>query len=745
MNERINECREKLEAFEKEKSAADEFLFSAVTHEYAEIKDWMAHAQRKRFENIRERQQRKFARLLDKKIDEDRKNNGPIVNVDTEEAESIKSKWVVNLSDKNLTVDEENVLKHGLNFAVTPKEIPVDDFIIGIESACRAVGPHSKESETLRAHCVRVLKNAPPPKPNLKKSERIALEELAKDKNITIVPADKGRAVVVMNTVDYKNKAKQLLSDENTYQRLNKDPTSKFSNKLINQLKELKKEGGLDDREYRRVYPTSALIPRFYGLPKVHKQGAPLRPIVASRGSITYELAKLLAQILSPLVGKNGYALKNSAEMVEELGNLTLGSEDVLVSFDVTALFTKVPVDKSLDIIHDRLEKDASLASRTKLTPLQVRDLLQTCLKTTYFVYDGIIYTQVEGAAMGSPVSPIVANLFMEWFEEVALQSFPYDITVWKRYVDDTFVALCRSLIEKLTEHINSIDSSIKFTREEEADQSLPMLDTLTHRDNEGCLSFSVYRKPTHTDQYLQFGSNQPLQHKLGVVKTLIHRCHTICSTEEAKIKELEHLQKVLAVSGYPKSAWKTATAANPPRLPHRLHTADRTFKGSVSLPYVGPVSEAVARYIRKAGVQVHLRPTNTIRAKLVHPKDKVDRLDQAGVVYKIQCNDCPDVYVGETERRLNARYKEHHRSSSPVGLHMEQRRHSMDESSVSVLHREVDWFRRGVAEAVQIQREAPTLNRGRERHILPAIYQELLPQRAPRAGSLDPHVSAQE
>ena len=160
---------------------------------------------------------------------------------------------------------------------------------------------------------------------------------------------------MVMNTVDYKNKAKQLLSDENTYQRLNKDPTSKFSNKLINQLKELKKEGVWDDREYRRVYPTSAMIPRFYGLPKVRKQGAPLRPNVASRGSITYELAKLLAQIVSPLVGKNGYALKNSAEMVEELSNITLGSEDVLVSFDVTALFTKVPVDKRLDIILDRL------------------------------------------------------------------------------------------------------------------------------------------------------------------------------------------------------------------------------------------------------------------------------------------------------------------------------------------------------------------------------------------------------
>ena len=68
-----------------------------------------------------------------------------------------------------------------------------------------------------------------------------------------------------------------------------------------------------------------------------------------------------------------------------------------------------------------------------------------------------------------------------------------------------------------------------------------------------------------------------------------------------------------------------------------------------------------------------------------------------------------------------------------------------MDEASVSVLHREADWFRRGVAEAVQIQREAPALNRGRERHILPAIYQELLPRHAPRAGSLDPHACVQE
>ena len=95
---------------------------------------------------------------------------------------------------------------------------------------------------------------------------------------------------------------------------------------------------------------------------------------------------------------------------------------------------------------------------------MQIRDLLEICLKTTYFLYDGQIYSQVEGAAMGSPVSPIVANLFMEFFEERAINSFMYEVKIWRRYVDDTMVILCDSLLEDFTEHINSIHPSIHFT-----------------------------------------------------------------------------------------------------------------------------------------------------------------------------------------------------------------------------------------------------------------------------------------
>lgn len=108
-----------------------------------------------------------------------------------------------------------------------------------------------------------------------------------------------------------------------------------------------------------------------------------------------------------------------SADMVQQLKNCQLDEGDVLVCFDVTALFTQVPVDKSLEIIHQKLQQDITLNSKTNLTAEQVRDLLSICLKTTYFLFDGVIYTQVEGAAMGSPVSPIVANLFMEWVEKM--------------------------------------------------------------------------------------------------------------------------------------------------------------------------------------------------------------------------------------------------------------------------------------------------------------------------------------
>ncbi len=175
---------------------------------------------------------------------------------------------------------------------------------------------------------------------------------------------------------------------------------------------------------------------------------------------------------------------------------------------------------------------------------------------------------------------------FMQWFEDTALDTFPYEISLWKRYVDDTVVVLMDALLEDFTNHINSIHPAIKFTWEEETEKSLAVLDAKITRDNLGKLSFSVYRKPTHMDQYLQYSSNQPLQHKLGVIRTLVHCSNTICSNEVAQDYEIKHVKKVLRVSRYSKKAWKVATTPNA-RSEHPSPDVSRDTKGSVTIPYM--------------------------------------------------------------------------------------------------------------------------------------------------------------
>ena len=153
--------------------------------------------------------------------------------------------------------------------------------------------------------------------------------------------------------------------------------------------------------------------------------------------------------------------------------------------------------------------------------------------------------------------------------------------------------------------------------------------------------------------------------------------------------------------------------------------------RGHVTIPYVRGVTEAVSRKIRQTGVSVHSKPCNTIRSKLVAPKDKTDKLDQSGVIYKIDCGDCDKgVYIGETERSLKKRITEHKRESSPVATHMATNNHRFSPNNITVLDRENRWFQRGVKEAIYIAASKPTLNRDRGRHVLPAAYSSLVQSR---------------
>uniref|UniRef100_H3AYF1 Uncharacterized protein n=1 Tax=Latimeria chalumnae TaxID=7897 RepID=H3AYF1_LATCH len=128
------------------------------------------------------------------------------------------------------------------------------------------------------------------------------LKRLCKDPDIVILKADKGGATVAMNKLDYVAKTMELLGDTSTYRILQKDPTKSIINKAVIKILDFKRQDKFCVGEYGRVYPRVLVPPRFYSLPKVHKEGNPLRPIVSNIGSPSYALAKYLCDIISPLV-----------------------------------------------------------------------------------------------------------------------------------------------------------------------------------------------------------------------------------------------------------------------------------------------------------------------------------------------------------------------------------------------------------------------------------------------------------
>ena len=270
------------------------------------------------------------------------------------------------------------------------------------------------------------------------------------------------------------------------------------------------------------MHPTGAGSPKFYGLPKIHKPGIPLRPIVSSIGTITYQTSKEVARILKPWVGRSSHHVKNTQDFIDNIKGIHLGHDQCMMSYDVRALFTSVPTTKAIIIIKKLLEQDQDLQQRTSLSIENIISPLEFYITSTYFSFQGKFYEQVEGAAMGSPLSPIVANLYMESFEVEALRSAPHPPYLWKRFVDDTFTILQSSQRNGFLEYLNSIDQHIQFTAEDQrSDGAMPFLDILVTPGKDGSFSTSVYRKPTHTDLYLQWDSHHTLTSNHTVLGTL--------------------------------------------------------------------------------------------------------------------------------------------------------------------------------------------------------------------------------
>ena len=176
-------------------------------------------------------------------------------------------------------------------------------------------------------------------------------------------------------------------------------------------------------------------------------------------------MTKVLSKVLKPLVGKSPHHVQSTSDFPNMAKGLTLHLGECCTSYDVTSLFTSVPIDPALNIIKDLLEMDEKLIDRTVLSVQNITEPLGFCLHNTHFSFQNKFYEQVDGAPMGSLISPIVANLYMEHSERKAIRSATNPPKVLYRVVDDTWVIQQQAHKQTFLDHTNSIDPAIKFRR----------------------------------------------------------------------------------------------------------------------------------------------------------------------------------------------------------------------------------------------------------------------------------------
>ena len=404
------------------------------------------------------------------------------------------------------------------------------------------------------------------------------------------------------------------------------------------------------------------------------------------------------------------------------------------MSYDVSALFTSIPIEPAIRIIRKHLEDDPTLNSRISMSVDHIICLLEFCMKNTYFSYQGRFYEQTEGAAMGSPISPFVANLFMEDFESQAIRTSTTPLTLWKRYVDDTFTIIKKNNRDSFLEHLNSIHPNIRFTCEEvREDGSMPFMDILITPEEDGSLKHQCSGRRL-TLIYTSNGTATILFHQSTMWLVPYFTEQTGCSTPKLLQEEEEDLFKALARYKYPTWAIKRAKMKSQnqnTRRTRRTQTGQSTNKNNlyIVVPYHQGLSERIKRTCNKFGVRVHFKGGQTIKSLLMAPKDKDPITSKSGVIYRYKCSEhgCNEEYIGESARNLADRFKEHQKSPSPIFDHCNIRGHNINITNFSIVGGEDHNLTRAIKEALFIRVNDPSLNRNVGKYHLPHIWDEVL------------------
>ena len=216
-------------------------------------------------------------------------------------------------------------------------------------------------------------------------------------------------------------------------------------------------------------------------------------------GTASYQLAKYLSKLLSPL-STSEYTVANNMEFINHVKRMNIVKDHSFISFDVKSLFTYFPLDFIIDVIHSGIYNEKEIHANIKRS--EMKELLLLCSKNVHFTFNNDIYQQCDGVAMGSPLGPVIAGIFMVDLARTLLPRLIEYMTPWKRYVDDTIATIKLTSIDYVLRILNIFYKDIKFTYELEINNKSSFSDVLLIRKND-TLETTIYRKSTNNGVYL--------------------------------------------------------------------------------------------------------------------------------------------------------------------------------------------------------------------------------------------------
>ena len=552
----------------------------------------------------------------------------------------------------------------------------------------------------------------------------VMTQKYLKEKNLLAIPFDKGIGICVMSKDTYHEKMNKIISLPQ-FQKLKKarknaiHPSLSEEKRVKKILKNLMEEGKIDEDLYKDIKPRGSQPARLYGLAKVHKIGTPVRPVLSMPGSAYHKVAQKVAEWLS--VVPECKINSSTKSVCDKLKDVVLDEDEIVISFDVTSLYTNVPVMESINVCTDLLfnlpESDRPPVDRDTFVQLATIASCDVIMST----HDGF-YKQVDGLAMGSPPAPHLANGWLSQFEN----TIGADAKLYERYMDD----ICREsklrLVDSKLAEINNLHPNLQFTLEREENNKLPFIGMeIIHDPETGRLSSTWYTKPTDTGLIMNYHSLAPKRYKRSVVSGFVHRLYRCCSSWHNFHDSLTKAKHILERNQYPpsfyepiirqtlESIWREASQqtveSETPAPPEK----EKSEKVKLRIQYRGKCSEDFARALHKCKapctVVMTLRKLKTMLPSLKPP---VEKMLKSGLVYRITCPRCEACYVGETSRHLQVRITEHVQRVGPMKKHLAECRSTIQEENVDILQtssRGEEYLL--TLEALHIREQKPKIN----------------------------------